>query len=149
VRRLAALVLLLAACGTRGEAPPAALDTANEACRSCRMAVSDRRYAAQIAAPGEEPLFFGDVGCLRDFLRGQPSRPARAVAYVADHRTGTWVRAGQAVYARVASLHTPMGSHLVAHADAASRADDADAAAGAPLTAADVFGPAGPPGGSR
>ena len=52
-----------------GDAPPAALDTRNETCRSCRMPVSDPRLAAQLAAPGEEPVFFDDIGCLRDFLR--------------------------------------------------------------------------------
>jgi copper chaperone NosL len=40
-----------------------------------------------------------------------------------------------------------MGSHLLAHADAASRDADRDAAGGTPLTAAEVFGAAGPPGG--
>ena len=55
-------------------------------------------------APGEEPRFFDDVGCLRDFLAARPARPAREVAYVADHRTKAWVRARAAVYARVPGL---------------------------------------------
>jgi copper chaperone NosL len=113
------------------------------------MAVSDPRYAAQIAAPGEEALFFDDVGCLRDRLREGGDLPPGAVAYVADHRTRAWVRAGGAVYTRVGSLQTPMGSHLVAHADAASREADRDTAGGTPLSAEDVFGPGGPPGGRR
>jgi copper chaperone NosL len=144
-----ALAALLAACGARGDAPPAPLDTANEACRWCRMAVSDPRFAAQIAAPGEEPLFFDDVGCLREYLRGEGEPAPPAVAYVADHRTRAWVRAREAGYTRVPSLQTPMGSHLVAHADAASREADREAAGGTPLTAADVFGPGGPPGERR
>jgi copper chaperone NosL len=147
VRRRLALAALLSACGGLAEAPPAPLDTANEACRWCRMAVSDPRFAAQIAAPGEEPLFFDDVGCLRDFLHDRGDLPPRAVAYVADHRTRAWVRAERATYTRVPSLPTPMGSHLLAHADAASRDADREAAGGTPLITADVFGPAGPPGG--
>jgi copper chaperone NosL len=145
VKRLAVLALLLAACDARGAAPPATLDRANEVCRSCRMAVSQPRYAAQIAAPGEEALFFDDIGCLRDFLREQKTLPPGAIAYVADHRTRAWVPAAQAVYTRVPSLQTPMGSHLVAHADPAARAADAAASTGTPLAAAEVFGPAGPP----
>jgi copper chaperone NosL len=144
---LAALALVLAAC--RGGAPePAPLDTRNDSCAHCRMAVSDAHFAAQLVAPREEPLFFDDVGCLRDFLAAHPGRPAREVAYVADHRTKAWVRARTAVYARVPGLATPMGSHLVAHADPASRAADPAAAGGAPLGAADVFGAAGPPDGA-
>jgi copper chaperone NosL len=66
---------------------------------------------------------------------------------VADHRTRAWVPAAAAVFTRVPALQTPMGSHLVAHADAASRDADPDAAGGAAVSAAELFGPPGPPGG--
>jgi copper chaperone NosL len=115
---------LLAACSPAGPPPPAPLDTANEACRHCRMMVSDARFAAQLVAPGEEPLFFDDAGCLRDFLADNPDKRAAFTAYVADHRTRAWVLADLAVYTRVEGLSTPMDSHLIAHADAASRAAD-------------------------
>jgi copper chaperone NosL len=141
----AALLGLAVACG--GGAPePAALDTRNEACASCRMAVSDARLASQVVAPGELPRFFDDLGCLADFLKAGRA-PKGVVAFVADHRTKAWVRADRAVYTRVAGLATPMGSHLVAHQDAASRAQDEAVAAGTQVTAAEVFGPGGPPAG--
>lgn len=146
--RLAALVLAVAltAC-QRGPPGPAKLDTRNDACAHCRMAVSDARFAAQVVAPREEPRFFDDLGCLRDWLREHPAPPPGAVAYVADHRTRAWVRAATAAYARAPGLATPMGSHLVAHQDAASRADDAAAGGASPVDAAEIFGAAGPPDG--
>ncbi|MET0619919.1 MAG: hypothetical protein ABW056_06550 [Thermoanaerobaculia bacterium] len=137
-------VLLLLSCGS-GKAPPAHLDTANEACRFCRMPVSDRRLAAQIAAPGEEPVFFDDIGCLRDFLRGRPSSEGE-IAYVVDRRTVSWVRAADAAFSRCPSFETPMGSHLVAHADASSRDADAAISDCAPITAQEVFGAGSPNG---
>ena len=147
--RHAALALSLAATACTGGPPaPAALDTRNETCAHCRMAVSDARFAAQLVAPREEPRFFDDVGCLRDWLRAARSTPPGAVAYVADHRTKAWLRAARATYARVDALETPMGSRLVAHADAGSRAADPAAAGGTPLTAAEVFSPALPPDGA-
>jgi copper chaperone NosL len=109
------------------------------------MAVSDVRFAAQLAAPGEEARFFDDVGCLRDFLHEGGDLPPGTVAWVADHRTRAWVPAAAAVYTRVPSLQTPMGSHLVAHADTASRDADPDVAGGTPLGSSDVFSPAGLP----
>lgn len=132
-------VALLLSCAPSGPPPPAPLDTANEACRHCRMMVSDARFAAQLVAPGEEPLFFDDVGCLRDFLRENPGKDTGFTAYVADHRTRAWVLKDHAVYTRVGSLSTPMSSHLIAHADAASRAADPDAAGGTPLAPREVF----------
>lgn len=135
--------VIATACG--GGAPePAPLDTRNEQCASCRMAVSSARFASQLVAPGELPRFFDDLGCLADFLKAGKA-PAEAVAFVADHRTKAWVRADRAVYTRVPGLETPMGSHVIAHADAASRDGDADARAGTPVTPSELFGPAGPP----
>lgn len=139
-RMLAALVLLLSAACARGTPEPAALDTRNERCRSCRMVVSDRRTAAQIVVPGEEPQFFDDLGCLRDRLgRGGPT-PAHAAVFVADHRTAEWIRAERAVYGRSATVDTPMGSRLVAHASAASRAADTGVPDVVPVSAAEVLG---------
>jgi copper chaperone NosL len=133
---------LLAGCRGSGPPAPAELDTRTEMCHFCRMGVSDRKLSAQIVAPAEEPLFFDEIGCLRGYLAEHPKLPQRSVAYVADHRTAAWVPAVKAVYVRVPALETPMGSHLVAHADAASRAADRDAAGGQPLSARDLFGPA-------
>ena len=140
---IAATTLLVACAG--GSPGPAALDTKTEICRSCRMPVSDARLAAQLVTPGEEPRFFDDIGCLRDFLARSPV-PRASAAYVADHRTGGWVRASSAIYTRI-SLDTPMGSHLIAHAAASSREADPVAAGGAPVPSRDIFGRAGPPDG--
>ena len=106
------------------------------------MAVSSAVFASQLVAPGELPRFFDDLGCLADYLKAGKA-PAGATAFVADHRTKAWVRADRAVYTRVPGLETPMGSHAIAHADAASRDADPDARTGAPLTRRSSSGPAG------
>jgi copper chaperone NosL len=111
------------------------------------MAVSDPRFAAQLVAPREEPRYFDDLGCLRDWLRSHPELPRGTIAYVADHRTGAWVRAAAAAYARVPGLATPMSSQLVAHQDAASREADPGVGGAIPIPAPEVFGAAGPPDG--
>jgi copper chaperone NosL len=146
---LAVLALVLFAACSRGPAAPAALDTKNESCGWCRMAVSDARFAAQLVAPSEEPRFFDDVGCLATFLKSGGAPAKGQIAYVADHRTKTWVRAAKAVYTKKAGLETPMGSGLIAHVDTASRDADPDAASGASAGVNDVFGPNGVPDGGR
>jgi copper chaperone NosL len=145
-RAMITLAALAVACSS-GPPAPAELDTRNESCAHCRMAVSDQRFAAQVGAPGELPRFFDDVGCLASWLKDQPTLPKGAVAWVADHRTRAWVVAAEAVYTRVPGLETPMGSHLVAHADAASRDGDEDTRGGTPVTLSELFGPKGPPAG--
>jgi copper chaperone NosL len=134
-----AFVLFAAACGT-GPAAPAPLDTRNDACAECRMTVSSARFASQIVAPGEEPRFFDDLGCLAAHLHEGPALPSGAMVYVADHRTREWAPASSAVYTKVDGLATPMGSHVVAHASAASRDGDPAVRAGAPVDPHAFFG---------
>ena len=109
------------------------------------MAVSPSGVVAQLVAPGEDPRFFDDIGCLASFLKEHAEQPAGAIAYVVDHRTRTWVRANAALYTRVPDFETPMGSHLVAHADERTRKDDEVSARGSVVANGDVFGAGVPP----
>lgn len=144
----AALVALLAGCSSSAPSP-VGVDTRNDVCSWCRMGVSDLRFAAQLVAPGEEPRLFDDVGCLRDYLAGGARVPRGAIAYVADHRTKSWVPASRAVYGRTSATRTPMASGIEGWADDASRDADSDNSAAARLTFQEVFGPSGPPDGTR
>lgn len=137
-----ALAALLSSCGASGPVP-ADIDTRHDACRFCRMTVSDVRFAAQIVAPGDEPLAFDDLGCLRSYLQGTGALRPEAVAFVADHRTREWVRADRAVFTRVATLATPMSSHLIAHRDQASRDQDPDARGGTAVEPGSIVPPGG------
>lgn len=130
-RRALAVVLAAALAGCANPAPTAlAPDTRNDTCAFCRMPVSDLRFAAQLHAPGEEVRFFDDVGCLREFLVRSGGLSATATVFVSDHRTKAWAPAKGAVFGRRNGMQTPMGSGLLAWADAASRVAD-PAAAGA------------------
>lgn len=126
-----AAALVTGACGG-GPQAPAALGLGEDACASCRMTIVSRATAAQIVRAGDEPLFFDELGCLREYLTRR-ALPNDAVAYVADHRTGEWVNARVAVFTRT-TVATPMASGLLAHADAQSRDADPAAAGGTPAT---------------
>jgi copper chaperone NosL len=120
-------MILLACAACAGSGTPATLDTKNDTCNFCRMTVSDRRLAAQIVSPGDEPRFFDDLDCLSRYLR-EHSLSHDAGVFVADHRTGEWINASSAAYSRLPHAATPMASGLVAHASPESRAADAGAA---------------------
>ena len=141
INRLAILVFVAAATtACANDAPsPAAFDAVHEPCRFCRMTGSNGRTAAQLVAPGQEPLFFDDLGCLRGYLKQTGTVASTAVVYVADHRTGAWVAADRALYTRNEAVSTPMGSHLIAHESAESRDADPDARGGSAVSISDVF----------
>ena len=128
------MVLLMvgaAACAPAG-ARPIEPRVGDDTCAQCRMTLLSIATAAQIAAPGREPMVFDDLGCLREYLRAHPL-PADALVFVADHRTGMWLEARDALLTR-AAVRTPMDSRVIAHADRESREADPDALHGEPLT---------------
>ena len=145
MKSLAPLLLSLTLVSCDGEPRPEQLVKGRDLCATCRMPVSDIRFAAQITAPGELPRFFDDPGCFAEFIKTGEVKEEGAIAWVADHRSGAWVRADRAIYTRVPNLTTPMNHKLVAHESAASRDLDPDVKDGQPVSLQEIFGPKGPP----
>lgn len=86
------------------------------------MMISEATHAAQAVAPGEEPRFYDDRGCL---AADAASLPERAKLFVQlDGGTG-WTDVSRAFFAFPSDARTPMGYGVTAfstQADA-SRAD--------------------------
>jgi copper chaperone NosL len=143
-----ALAMALSSACVSGPTDPAPLTVGTESCAQCRMAVSNQAFAAQLVAPGEEPLFFDDIGCLSEYLSRHTRLAPRSMAYVADHTTRAWIPAATALYTRNLELDTPMGSHLIAHGSAATQQADLAARSGVRVTVRDLF-PLDVPDGTR
>ncbi|MHC4577558.1 MAG: nitrous oxide reductase accessory protein NosL [Planctomycetota bacterium] len=115
--RLAVVALcagVLLGCG--GAAPqPVELVLDEEACSLCRMAVSQRPFAAEAVARTGRADFFDDIGCLARWSR-ERAVPAETGLFVVDHETGDWLEARRAHYVRADRLQTPMASGLAAFA---------------------------------
>jgi copper chaperone NosL len=137
--RLAMTVLLLAlpACAQR-DARPVDLQLGEDACGYCRMVISESRFASQVIAPHESPVFFDDLGCLANYLRAHDLSPASRV-FVVDHRTGQWRPAGAATFTRAVTVRAPMGSPVIAHDAPASRDLDPDAAGGTTVPVGEIL----------
>lgn len=139
-RLVTALVVYLAAgVGCAGSVRPQEIGTSGGiTCTSCRMTLSQPRFAAQLVAPGEDPLFFDDIGCLAAYLNTNTT-PSEIVVYVADYQSGEWLNARDAVYARDPTVETPMSSHILAFRDPIAATAGASAAREV-LATAQVFG---------
>jgi copper chaperone NosL len=114
---LAAALALAACAGGPPEPVPIVLD--EDACSHCRMAISEREYAAELVTREGQVERFDDIGCLAAWLR-EHGRPAGAAAFVTDYRSGEWLAAEAAVYVAAPALPTPMGSGLAAFAERAA-----------------------------
>lgn len=84
--------------------------------------VSEATHAAQAIAPGQEPRFYDDRGCL---AQDAASLPADARLFVQLDGGAGWIDVRDAFFAFPADLRTPMGHGLTAFRaqDAAARAD--------------------------
>ena len=138
MKRLILLIAVLSAGCLNGPAP-ADIRVSEDACAHCRMTLVTQRTAAQIVAPGEDPLIFDEVGCLRDYLASRLA-PFDARVFVADHNTGEWIDATTAVFTKTA-LTTPMATGLIAHANRASRDADPAAEGGEPVDSSAILHP--------
>jgi copper chaperone NosL len=121
---LASLGLALAlACCDDASAP---VDAAwgKQACASCAMLVSDRRYAAEVVTPEGTRVFFDDPGCMATWLAEGRGTARHAWVHTG---AGTWIDARSARYVRGQS--TPMGFGFAPDDHGAAEWADVDAAA--------------------
>lgn len=124
---------LLAACGKDAGTWPegmAAIVWDRDTCARCAMAISDRRFAAQIRGGDKRAAFkFDDIGCAVTWCTEKMGQhpwmadPATRF-WVADfHSQGTrWLDARQAHY--IGGPNSPMGYNLAAVPAAASGSED-------------------------
>jgi copper chaperone NosL len=112
----ALLVLGFAACGGKTAWPPAAVDPdlGRDACASCRMIVSDARFAAERLDRDGTVEFFDDVGCLLAACGGATCDPL--AIFVRSFDDARWIRGDECVVVKSAAFASPMGFGAAAFA---------------------------------
>jgi len=102
------LLGLLAACHQESKSGPVEVKWDRDTCARCSMALSDKRFAAQVrGGPKHMAYKFDDFGCAVFWLKEQPwaDEPATEI-WVRDMRSGVWIEGRKAYY--VANNSTPM-----------------------------------------
>lgn len=121
-----ALAASVSACRREAPTGPPELRVGRDQCLECGMLISEDRCAAVILMErggAREHAVFDDVGCLLDWLGETHDPPARALeTFLREYDARTWIPAHSAVVLRADPdrLHTPMGSGIVAFANAAA-----------------------------
>src|SRR5262245_41219167 len=83
-----ASVLCLVACQAPSSQPVELL--AEDMCTYCRMAISEKRYAAQFVDQEGQASKFDDVGCMMSYLRSRKGQEPIAHYYVVDFDSHRW-----------------------------------------------------------
>ncbi|RJE89605.1 hypothetical protein D3P07_04995 [Paenibacillus sp. 1011MAR3C5] len=108
---LAAMLMLLAACG--GEKyEPQAINEETDVCAICKMAIKDDQYATQIVTKDGQSLKFDDIGCLNQW-KTENGTDTIGAEFVRDYNSKQWLRYEKAYYAYDANYKTPMAYGIV------------------------------------
>lgn len=107
-------VLLLAVMGCQADQKPQPIE-AHDVCASCKMAISETRYAAQVVDKEGSAHKFDDIGCMLRYRREHKLPQARI--YVMDYVDRQWLEAESAVFLRSGAIASPMASGLAAFRD--------------------------------
>ncbi len=113
------IIALASGCSRKPNDGPPQVRYGQDECALCGMIVNDARHAAALRAvvDGEQrDLLFDDVGDMIEYEQANPSTTAIR-RYVHDFETRRWVDAAQARFVQDATVHTPMGSGILAFAD--------------------------------
>ena len=101
---LTPIAAALSACGGKGEWPEgmAEIKWDRDTCVRCSMAISDRRFAAEMRGGEKNIVFkFDDIGCVVFWMRARPTTAAaRCRRWATTSRRGPMPRPAVSTFAR-------------------------------------------------
>ena len=83
------------------------------------MAISEKRYAAELFDRDGNSLKFDDIGCMVTYSGAHHLDARGRAVFVIDYRTQQWLDAHRAVYVRSGAIPSPMSGGLAAFHDKA------------------------------
>ena len=105
-------MLLTAACESASLRP---VDIeASDMCAYCKMAISERRYAAEAIDNEGTAYKFDNALCMMRFVADRKLRDRVGAWYIADYENRSWLDARNAAFVRSAEIPGPMASGLAA-----------------------------------
>jgi copper chaperone NosL len=90
---------------------------AEDMCAFCKMAISEKQYAAEFLNRDGDVFKFDDIGCMANYIEEKKARDTVAVFYAVDFDSKMWLKAEEADFIISPNFHTPMGGGIVAFKD--------------------------------
>ena len=135
------ICLLLIATGCGNRLPwPAEIDT-SDMCAQCKMAISEKRYAAEMTDGEGNVIKFDNIDCMVRYAAANGLRANAVAWFVMDSDGREWLDARQAFLVKSASIPGPMGSGVLAIRDSAAAETMASRFSGRVLRFEDLWRP--------
>jgi len=132
-------LLLLVGCET-GKVEPVAL-APEDMCAYCKMAISEKQYAAEFIDSEGQAFKFDDIGCMANFIKSKKNTTKTVAYFVMDFNARQWTKADDAYYVRSHELMTPMNGGIIAFKDQSKAQEAIGKYHGEPLRFKDIFRP--------
>jgi copper chaperone NosL len=100
----------------KGAVEPVAL-VPEDMCSYCRMAISEKQYAAEMIDGEGQPFKFDDIGCMLNFVKKQSVSVSSSSFFVMDFEQRQWLKADDAYYVRSSELTSPLSGGIIAFKD--------------------------------
>lgn len=110
--------LLLAGCAAPKFEPVEI--AAEDMCAFCKMAISEKKYAAEFLNRDGDVFKFDDIGCMANYIVEKKAGDSIAAYYLVDFDSKQWLKAEEASLVASPNFHTPMGGGMVAFKDRSS-----------------------------
>lgn len=132
------LAALLPAGCQKGALEPVAIER-EDMCSFCRMAISEKRYAAEFIDNEGEAFKFDDITCMTSFMREGQNQGNIGARFVMDFDAKAWLKADDAYYVQSTEIKTPMSGGIIAFKDQSRAEETAGKYGGKLLRFNDVF----------
>ena len=86
-------------------------------CSYCKMAISEKQYAAELIDGERQPFKFDDIGCMLNFVKKGSVNVSASSFFVMDFDERQWIKADNAYYVRSSDVTTPMNGGIIAFKD--------------------------------
>ena len=111
----------------------------SDMCRYCKMAISEKRFAAEYLDQQSETFKFDDLGCMRNYVQGRPAGQDIKAWFVVDFESKQWLDGRQASYVHSTQFKTPMSGGIVVLKEKARAEHLASQFQGSVMTFVEVF----------
>jgi len=91
---------------------------ATDMCAKCKMAISEKRYAAEAIDNDGNVYKFDNINCMLRYIFDRKLRSNIAAYYAADYDTHAWVDARKAAHVKSADIPSPMAGGLASFREA-------------------------------
>ena len=112
--RLSVVLILTLSVGCQTNTTEPVALAPEDMCSYCRMAISEKRYAAELLDSEGRAFKFDEIGCMANFVQRNEPNVKSSTYYVMDFNERIWIKAEDAYYVRSSELTTPMNGGIIA-----------------------------------